>query len=93
MSSSQPDYSPMDSESLPYRPCVGIMLMNSLGQILVAKRIDMRSDYWQMPQGGIDEGENPSAAAIRELAEETSVTECRILAESQHWHQYDLLRI
>lgn len=61
--------------SLPYRPCVGVMLVNHEGLAFVGKRIDNREgDFWQMPQGGIDEGEDLRAAALRELAEETGVT-------------------
>ncbi len=55
---------------LPYRPGVGIMLFNGAGLVLVARRIDMVSEAWQMPQGGIEKGERPIAAAFRELAEE-----------------------
>ena len=58
-------------EELPYRPCVGIMLLNAQGKVFVAQRIDMPSKAWQMPQGGIDEGETPLEAAKRELLEET----------------------
>lgn len=55
-----------------YRPCVGVMLVNAEGKAFVGKRIDNREgDWWQMPQGGIDEGEEPEAALLRELAEET----------------------
>ena len=50
-----------------YRPCVGIMLLNDLGQVLVAKRVDLVEKAWQMPQGGIDAGETPVDAAMREL--------------------------
>lgn len=61
-----------DISSLPYRPCVGIMLVNSEGKAFIGKRIDNREgDWWQMPQGGIDDGEELHAAALRELYEET----------------------
>src|SRR5690606_27015347 len=57
-----------------YRPCVGIMLVNSEGKVFVGKRIDNREgDWWQMPQGGVDEGEDVEAAAIREAGEEVGV--------------------
>ena len=60
---------------LNYRPCVGIMLVNEEGQVFVGKRIDnQEGDWWQMPQGGIDKGEEPSDAAYRELEEETGAT-------------------
>lgn len=75
---------------LPYRPGVGIMLINKRGLVFVAKRIDMTSEAWQMPQGGIDEGESPEACARRELEEETGVTDATIIAESKDWLTYDL---
>lgn len=59
--------------TLPYRPGVGIMLLNADGKVFVAKRIDMTSEAWQMPQGGIDPGEDPLETAYRELEEETGV--------------------
>jgi putative (di)nucleoside polyphosphate hydrolase len=75
---------------LPYRPGVGIMLLNKAGHVFAAKRIDMTSEAWQMPQGGIDEGESPEEAAWRELEEETGTGKAEILAESRGWHTYDL---
>ncbi len=74
----------------PYRPCVGIMLLNPAGHVFVAQRIDQRVEAWQMPQGGIDEGETPAAAALRELAEEIGTDKAEILAESPDWIPYDL---
>jgi len=60
--------------NLPYRPCVGVMLVNTQGKTFVGKRIDNREgDWWQMPQGGVDAGEELEVAAIRELEEETGV--------------------
>ena len=60
---------------LGYRPCVGVMLVNSSGRVFVGRRIDNKEgDWWQMPQGGVDEGEDLEEAALRELAEETGVT-------------------
>jgi putative (di)nucleoside polyphosphate hydrolase len=73
-----------------YRPCVGIMLPNRRGQVFVARRSDIASEAWQMPQGGIDEGENPRAAALRELKEEIGTDKAAILAESKGWLRYDL---
>jgi putative (di)nucleoside polyphosphate hydrolase len=75
---------------LPYRPCVGIMLLNARGQAFVARRIDMPSEAWQMPQGGIDEGETPRQAVIRELREEVGTDKAEIIAESDHWLDYEL---
>jgi len=75
---------------LPYRPCVGIMLLNRDNQVFVAKRLDMRSEAWQMPQGGIDAGEEPRAAAFRELLEETGTGKAEIIVESRDWLTYDL---
>ena len=74
----------------PYRLGVGIMLVNSQNQVFVAKRIDTIAEAWQMPQGGIDEGEEPEVAAFRELQEETGVTNASIIAESIDWLAYDL---
>ena len=63
-----------DFTTLPYRPCVGIMLVNQTGRVFVGKRIDNREgDFWQMPQGGIDPGEDIDTAGFRELHEETGV--------------------
>ena len=74
----------------PYRPCVGIMLLNADGHVFVAQRIDQQVEAWQMPQGGIDDGEAPATAALRELAEEIGTDKAEILAESPDWIPYDL---
>lgn len=80
------------SDGLPYRPCVGALVFNDSGHVFVGKRSSMeRQPYvWQMPQGGIDEGEEPEQAAFRELEEETSIRSVDLLAESVDWLSYDL---
>ncbi|HWB44382.1 MAG TPA: RNA pyrophosphohydrolase [Hyphomicrobiaceae bacterium] len=80
---------------LPYRPCVGIMLISRTGQVWVGRRVpkwleDKSAYIWQMPQGGIGEGEDERAAALRELEEETAVRSVEILAEAPGWFTYDL---
>ena len=80
---------------LPYRPCVGVVLFNSAGEVFIGRRAGLAPDIgeagcWQFPQGGIDEGESPEQAALRELAEETGVTQAEILAEYPGWLTYDL---
>jgi putative (di)nucleoside polyphosphate hydrolase len=87
------DHMTVDHDSLPYRPCVGVMLVNAHGRVFVGKRIDNKEgDAWQMPQGGIDDGEELHPAALRELAEETGIGAelVTILAESREEHFYDL---
>ncbi|MBU0643596.1 MAG: RNA pyrophosphohydrolase [Alphaproteobacteria bacterium] len=80
-----------DLSTLPYRPCVGIMLLNAEGRIFVGERIDTPG-AWQMPQGGIDAGETPEEAALRELWEEIGVNSdhVEVLAQSADWLTYDL---
>lgn len=83
---------PDEISKLPYRPCVGIMLVNTRGHVFVGQRLDRDTDAWQMPQGGVDKGEKTLDAAVRELWEETGVTENLITveAESRGLIPYDL---
>lgn len=75
---------------LPYRLGVGMMIINDRNQIFVGKRIDAKMQAWQMPQGGIDLGETPSKAALREMLEETGSASGYIIAESKNWYSYDI---
>jgi len=82
---------------LPYRPCVGTMVLNRDGLVFVGRRtsgpeqLDADIQHsWQMPQGGIDAGEEPLRAALRELREETNITSVTLLAEARDWLTYDL---
>ena len=77
-------------DKLPFRPCAGAMLVNARAQVFVARRIDTPGDAWQMPQGGIDKGEEPRQAVLRELMEETGTDKAEIIAESDIWRDYDL---
>jgi len=81
-----------EAAALPYRRNVGVMLVNAAGHVFVGQRRDSDLPAWQMPQGGIDEGESPRAAALRELEEETGVPPARVevLAETPDWLRYDL---
>ena len=79
-------------DGLPYRPCVGVLLFNERRQVFVGQRIDMVQEAWQMPQGGIDRGEDPRDTALRELEEETGVRpdKVELIAETREWLRYDL---
>ena len=83
---------PEEPAKLPYRPCVGVMLINAEGLIFTGQRIDSDSPAWQMPQGGIDGDEKPRAAALRELGEETGILpdQVEFVAKAHHWVTYDL---
>ena len=82
----------MKPELLPYRPCVGVMLINSDGRIFAGQRLDSAVPAWQMPQGGIDAGEKPRDSALRELREETGITSdlVEFIAKTHDWVTYDL---
>lgn len=93
MTSSAPD-----RQAMPYRECVGVAIFNQQGNVFIGRRIadhdaeatsEMESP-WQMPQGGIDKGEDPLRAALRELHEETNITSVSLLAEAPEWIYYDL---
>jgi putative (di)nucleoside polyphosphate hydrolase len=84
-------------EDLPYRPCVGMAVLNRQGRVLIGRRTDGPEQVdqvhvWQMPQGGIDEGEDPYPAALRELYEETNIRSVEQLGEIAEWLDYDLPR-
>lgn len=76
------------SSTLPYRPNVGILLFNRQGELFLGHRADLET-IWQFPQGGIDDGENPEAAAKRELYEETGVSTIALLGRFPDWLSYD----
>ena len=81
-----------DPAQLPYRPCAGVMLLNAQGEVFVGQRLDSSIEAWQMPQGGIDPGEDPLDAAYRELREETGVARehVELVAAAAEELQYDL---
>jgi putative (di)nucleoside polyphosphate hydrolase len=83
----------VDPESLPYRSAVGCMVFNHQGLVFLGRRINVEAgEAWQMPQGGIDKGEDPRHAVRRELEEETGITKAEIIAEAPEWLNYDLPR-
>jgi putative (di)nucleoside polyphosphate hydrolase len=85
-----------ETEGLGFRPCVGIMVINPTGLVWIGRRPDAPQEpegpgsWWQMPQGGIDENEDPRAAALRELYEETGLRSVEFVAEHPEWLYYDL---
>jgi putative (di)nucleoside polyphosphate hydrolase len=91
----------LDPNTLPYRRNVGVMVINRAGLVWVGRRVstDLKDDpktralaegWWQMPQGGLDDGEDAAAAALRELAEETGMQSAEIVAEAKAWRPYEL---
>ncbi|HTN63437.1 MAG TPA: RNA pyrophosphohydrolase [Devosia sp.] len=89
---------PPDRQTMPYRDCVGIAVFNAHGEVFIGRRKpeadpEASAEHdapWQMPQGGIDKGEDPLKAALRELHEETSIVSVSLLAEAPEWIYYDL---
>jgi len=86
----------IDASTLSYRACVGLMVVNREGRVWIGRRPEAKNapegpgSWWQMPQGGIDEGEDPRQAALRELKEETGLQSVEFLAEHPDWIYYDL---
>jgi putative (di)nucleoside polyphosphate hydrolase len=84
---------PVDPATLPYRRNVGVMVINRAGLVWIGRRIDVKGlaqGWWQMPQGGLDEGEDPRDGALRELTEETGMRSAAIVRASEIWRPYDL---
>ena len=83
---------PEEIAALPYRPCVGVVLTDGQGRVFAGQRSDMDTPAWQMPQGGLDKGETPVEAGLRELREETGVRKrhVTVLGETAEWLPYDL---
>jgi len=77
---------------LPYRPCAGVMLVDREGRVFVGQRLDSTLEAWQMPQGGIDPGEDPLDTAVRELGEETGIApeHVALIHAADGWFTYDL---
>lgn len=80
----------MNSKNLPYRACTGVMLLNPDDKVFVGRRIDTALEAWQMPQGGIDDGEAPEETAFRELEEEIGTSNAKIITHTKDWLYYDL---
>ena len=77
-------------EQRPYRPCVGIFLLNNDGLVFAGRRIDSRAEAWQMPQGGIDAGESPLQACMREMREEIGTNTAELISQHDDWFYYDI---
>ena len=74
----------------PYRPCVGIILINHLNLVFVGQRLDNKVEAWQMPQGGIDDGETPIEAGYREMLEEIGTNQADFISAHPDWLDYDI---
>lgn len=90
ISRSRADFDPHRLDERKYRPGVGIVLLNAQNQIFIGRRRDVKGRAWQLPQGGIDKGETPRMAALRELKEEVGTDRVEVIAESTGWLYYDL---
>lgn len=78
------------AKRLPYRAGVGLMILNPKLEVFVGRRIDSKLEAWQMPQGGIDDGEDITDAVLREMKEEIGTNNANIIADTKQWYQYDL---
>lgn len=78
----------IEASELPFRQGVGMLIVDKNNRVFVGKRIDSKANGWQMPQGGIDLGETPSSAALREMEEEIGSSKGEIIAESKKWYSY-----
>ena len=85
-----PSLSTTPYEQRPYRPCVGIFLLNNDGLVFAGRRIDSRAEAWQMPQGGIDAGESPLQACMREMREEIGTNTAELIGQHDDWLYYDI---
>lgn len=81
---------PRPKRGRPYRKGVGAVLFDRRGRVLIARRINTPGEAWQLPQGGLDAGESPRRAVLRELAEEIGTARARIIGECRRWLAYDL---